>query len=107
MNFTDDRFLWMFLGVLVLWRVVRRQQRVAIGVLTVFSLVFYGYYVWQWVPLLLAYSIVDWALGLAICRARRPRLVLGLGVLLNLAGLACCKYTPLVFNTLSQFTSAI
>jgi D-alanyl-lipoteichoic acid acyltransferase DltB (MBOAT superfamily) len=107
MNFTDDRFLWMFLGVFVLWRLVRNQQAVTIGVLAVFSVVFYGYYVWEWVPLLLAYCVGDWALGLALRRARRPRLVLGLGVVLNLAGLACCKYTPLVISTLSRFTPAI
>lgn len=107
MNFTDDRFLWMFLGVYVLWRLVRRQQSAAIVLLTVFSLAFYGYHVWQWIPLLIAYCIGNWAIGLTIETARRPRLIMWFGVLLNLTGLAFYKYTPLAMQSLAPFASSL
>ena len=107
MNFTDDQFLWMFLGIYALWRLMRRQQSIAIGVLTAFSLVFYGYSVWQWIPLLLAYCLGNWALGLAIAGLPRRRIVMWAGVLLNLTGLAFYKYTPLLLETVSPMAAGL
>jgi alginate O-acetyltransferase complex protein AlgI len=69
--------------------------------------VFYGFHHWPLLFLLLAYCVVDWAVGLRLERSARPRLWLGLGVAFNLAVLGYWKYTPLLLRTLGRLALAV
>ena len=107
MNFTDSRFLVFVLIVYALWWLAGRHYRAKIALLLVSSLLFYCYHTWQILFLLLAYCLVDWAVGCWIARSRRPRLVLALGVTFNLTVLAYWKYTPLLLRTAARLLLAL
>ncbi len=107
MTFTETPFLYLLLAVYALWLLCRGRYQARVAVLLAGSLVFYGYHHWPLLALILTYCLTDWAVGLWLVRARRPRLVLGLGVAFNLAGLAYWKYTPLLLRTLAQGALAL
>ncbi len=107
MTFTETPFLVLLLVVYVLWLLCRRHYRTKASLLLAGSLVFYGYHHWQLLALILAYCLVDWVVGCRLARSRRPGLLLALGVVFNLVGLAYWKYTPLLLRTLAQVTLAL
>lgn len=102
MTFTEPTFAWFILVVYGLWLLCRRVERNQLGLLLVASLVFYGFNRWGLLPLILAYAVVNWAIGCWLERTSRARLVLGLGVAFNLGVLAFFKYTPLLLGTLND-----
>src|SRR5262245_40066979 len=107
MTFTETPFFILTFVVFVLWRLCRDNYRARVFVLLAGSLVFYAHDYWPLLALLLAYCVVDWTVGLWVARARRPGLVLTLGVTFNLLGLAYWKYTPLLLRTLAQAALAL
>ena len=96
MNFTDVPFLILLVATYALWLLVRRRERPAVALLVTASLLFYGHNHWRLLPILFAYCLIDWGVGVWMERASRPRLVLGLGVGFNLAVLCFYKYVPLL-----------
>jgi D-alanyl-lipoteichoic acid acyltransferase DltB (MBOAT superfamily) len=104
MSFEDRPFLILFAATYLLWWVVRRRERAAVGLLLTASLVFYGHNHWGLLPILVAYCVVDWAVALRIERGRLPRLWMAFGVTFNLAVLGFYKYMPLVVTTLGSST---
>jgi D-alanyl-lipoteichoic acid acyltransferase DltB (MBOAT superfamily) len=107
MTFTETPFVLLLLITYALWLLTRRHYGARLVVLLAASLTFYAYHAWQLVFLVLAYCVVDWAVGLWIARSRRPGLPLALGVTFNLAGLAYWKYTPLVLRTAAGLLPAL
>ncbi|MCI0462392.1 MAG: MBOAT family protein, partial [Gemmataceae bacterium] len=107
MTFTEQPFLILTLVVFVLWLLCRGNYRAQMFVMLAGSLVFYGHHHWPLLALILAYCVVDWAVGLWVARSSRPGLALGVGVTFNLLGLAYWKYTPLVLRTLAQAALAL
>jgi len=99
MSFEEKPFLILFAITYVLWWIVRRRERMAVGLLLSASLVFYGYKNWQLLPILMIYCVLDWWVALKIERGTRPRFWMTLGVSFNLAVLCFYKYTPLVVTT--------
>ena len=87
MNFTEQPFLFLLLITYGLWLLCRGHYHARLVVLLAASLVFYAYHAWYLVFLILAYCLVDWAVGLWIARSRRPGWPLAVGVVFNLAGL--------------------
>ncbi len=100
--FTRTSFLGLFAVVYGLWWLCRRDHRAALAVLLTGSLVCYGYRQWAYLPVLVAYALVDWAVARWMLRSRRPALALTAGVAFNLGVLAYWKYTPLLLDTLAD-----
>jgi D-alanyl-lipoteichoic acid acyltransferase DltB (MBOAT superfamily) len=93
MTFTELPFVILLAITYPLWLLCRQHERLAIGVLLIASLVFYGHDDWPLLFLLGAYGLVDWLAARSIARAHRSGLApLALGIGFNLAGLAFWKY---------------
>jgi D-alanyl-lipoteichoic acid acyltransferase DltB (MBOAT superfamily) len=107
MTFTERPFVYFVLVVFGLWLLCRRSYQGRLLLLLGASLVFYGYHQWWLLPLLLAYCLVNWAVGCWIERGRRPRLALALGVTFNLTVLGYWKYTPLLLRTVARLALAL
>ncbi len=107
MTFTELPFVYFVLVVYGLWLLCRRNYRAKLLLLLGSSLFFYGYHKWTLLYLILAYCLVDWAVGCWIARSRRPGLVLTLGLGFNLGVLAYWKYTPLLLHTLARAALAL
>ncbi|MSR53408.1 MAG: MBOAT family protein [Gemmataceae bacterium] len=99
MSFEEKPFLILFAITYVLWWIVRRRERMAVGLLLSASLVFYGFKNWQLLPILLIYCVLDWAVARKIERGSRPRFWMTIGVAFNIAVLCLYKYTPLVVTS--------
>src|SRR5262249_24813602 len=103
MSFTDTSFLILLLVTYALWLACRRNYPLAVGLLLGSSVYFYGYRQSWLLALLLAYCVLNWAVGCWVARKTRSAAwVLGLGVAFNLAVLAFWKYTPLALQTLAN-----
>jgi D-alanyl-lipoteichoic acid acyltransferase DltB (MBOAT superfamily) len=102
MNFVSTQFAIFFAIVFSLWLLVRGRYRLTVGMLIVVSLIFYGHRHWWLMLVILGYCLVDWFTGVMLPNARRPKLVLGLGVGFNLAVLCLWKYTPLLLETFAD-----
>ncbi len=101
MNFLSDHFLLFLPIALALWYGTRGYARLRTALMIVASLFFYADDFWWFVPIILAYCLVDWATGLAL--AKRPnRAILAAGVGFNLAVLSFWKYTPLLLHTFAE-----
>ena len=101
MTFVESGFV-VFLAVFSgLWWATRAHYRLRLGVMLAMSLVFYGYHHRWFVPIILAYCLVDWGAALLIERGIRQKLVLTVGIGLNLTVLSVWKYSPLVAETLA------
>lgn len=101
MNFLSDHFLLFLPVALLAWYATRGQETLRIGLMIVASLVFYADDHWWFVLIILAYCVVDWAVGMALASKPR-RMVLIAGLCFNLGVLATWKYTPLVLATLAD-----
>jgi D-alanyl-lipoteichoic acid acyltransferase DltB (MBOAT superfamily) len=93
MLFNSYPFLFVFLpAVLVVYAIaVRHGRRAATSTLLVASLVFYAGWDWHYLGLIGASALGNFAAGAALAR-RRSRVLLGVGIALNLALLGYYKY---------------
>jgi alginate O-acetyltransferase complex protein AlgI len=99
-NFLSDHFLIFLPVALLLWYATRGYERLRVVLMIAASLVFYADHYWWFVPIILAYCLADWMVGLAL--AKRPRrAVLAAGIAFNLGVLCVWKYTPLLLTTLA------
>jgi alginate O-acetyltransferase complex protein AlgI len=101
MNFTDSSFLLLLAVVFALWLLFRGSYKARVAILLGGSLWFYGYRHEWLLGLLLAYCVINWAVGLWIDTRRRAGLALFLGVGFNLGLLAFWKYTPLLIQSVA------
>ena len=102
MSFEQRPFLILFLVVFVGWWIVRHRERAAVTLLLSASLLFYAYNHWFLLPILLAYSAVNWFVARRLEPNPRPRLWVSLGVAFNLLVLCYYKYTPLLIQTVAD-----
>ena len=94
MAFPGIAFGYFFLAVFTLAWALRRQRHARNAVLLAASYVFYASWHLHLAGWLLAVSLLDWAVGEALRRARTPRdarALLAIGVLANLGLLAALK----------------
>ncbi|MEM1184278.1 MAG: MBOAT family O-acyltransferase [Planctomycetota bacterium] len=109
MLFSSFQFIFVFLPIVwALYALSRRagSARIAFAVLTVGSLVFYGYQDWRYLGLLIPSIGANYALGHVIAARVRAggsaRWVLALGVVLNLALIGVFKYADFVLGSLAS-----
>jgi D-alanyl-lipoteichoic acid acyltransferase DltB (MBOAT superfamily) len=107
MTFTETPFWILTVIVFALWLACRKHYAARMSLLLTASVVFYGYHCWWLLFLILAYCVVNWAVGCRLERSRRPRGVLTLGVVFNLAVLGYWKYTPLLLRTAARWALAL
>jgi alginate O-acetyltransferase complex protein AlgI len=100
-SFTDKSFLYFLPIFYVLWLATRRHHTAKLVAMLVGSLVFYSFNRWWTLPIILAFSVVDWATARAIAKTRQPFYPLVAGVTFNLGLLCYWKYTPLAVHTLA------
>src|SRR5262249_49738661 len=103
MSFVHPDFIWFFPLVWCGWRFLRGHYTMRVMLLLVASLVFYGWNRPAVIPIIVAYALVDWAVGVCLQNTSRRRLVLTLGLTFNLGVLCFWKYTPLVVKTLGYW----
>ena len=104
MIFTSTSFVIFFAVVYGLWLVGRRHYAFATALLLSSSWVFYAHDHWEWLPLLVSYTLVDWAVARWIVTATRPRLALCTGLGFNLGVLGYWKCAPLFAATTDDWT---
>jgi alginate O-acetyltransferase complex protein AlgI len=102
MTFVEIPFVAFFGVVYALWFACRRHYNANLFLLLAASLVFYGYHRWSLLFLVLAYCLVDWAVGYWMQRSGRPTLVLAIGVGFNLLVLGYWKYAPMLAATAAE-----
>ena len=91
MGFSSVQFLFVFLPLaLAVYHLLPARARN--GVLAAFSLLFCLWAGVRYALLLAVFALVHWAFGLALARPARPRGLLALAVVLDLALLAFFKY---------------
>jgi alginate O-acetyltransferase complex protein AlgI len=106
MLFSSYPFICIFLPITLLgyYLLASISKRASLGWLVLCSYVFYAYWNISFLPLLLASTVFNYIMGLAILRsqneARRYRLLLG-GAIVNLGLLFFYKYVVNVLNTIS------
>ena len=101
MTFVENEFAAFLAVFFLLWWAARRHYQWRLGVMLALSLVFYGFHHWWFVPVILVYCLVDWGAALLMERGPNKKLILGIGVGVNLTVLAFWKYTPLIAATLA------
>ncbi|MFZ5813969.1 MAG: MBOAT family O-acyltransferase [Bacillota bacterium] len=99
MLFHSPVFLLMMLLTLLL---VRALPRARTPILALANLLFYGAAGPEYLALFLGIAAATHALSIGIARGIRPRLLLGLGVGLNLLNLGIFKYTGFVAENLER-----
>jgi D-alanyl-lipoteichoic acid acyltransferase DltB (MBOAT superfamily) len=102
-TFVESEFAAFMAVFLLLWWAARGSYQWRLGVMLVLSLVFYGFHHWWFVPVILVYCLVDWGAALLMERRVNKKVVLALGVGINLTALSFWKYTPLIATTLSDW----
>lgn len=104
MSFEHKTFILLMIVVYVAWLFARRRESLAVGLLLVSSLLFYGHNNWRFLPLLLGFCVLNWGIGVWLESTTRRRLALTLGVGFNLIVLSFFKYTPMLVATLAEWT---
>ncbi len=105
MTFVEAEFAAFLAIAILLWWATRRSYPWRLGTMLGMSLIFYGYHHRWFVPMIIAYCVVDWGVALLVERSASParkKLFLTLGVGLNLTALSFWKYTPLLAATLAE-----
>lgn len=98
MLFNSYIFVFLFFPIVVLGYYGLQhmgKEKAAIGFLILMSLLFYGYNSVQYLMILIGSIVLNYLLVMLMGRVSRPngrRILLGLGVLLNLGILFCFKY---------------
>lgn len=103
MSFIDRDFAWFLPLVLALWWLSRGRYWPQIATMLCASLLFYGWRQPAWLPVIGAYCLVDWSIGIWLGRTRRRRAVLTAGLAFNLGLLCFWKYTPLALTSLAAW----
>jgi alginate O-acetyltransferase complex protein AlgI len=111
MPFNSSTFLIFFATAYPLYLICRTRPRLQNAVLLGASYVFYGYFQWRFLALLVASTLVDFVLSLAIARRdaktpdrqRERKLLVTASIVLNLALLGFFKY----FNFFSESVTAL
>jgi D-alanyl-lipoteichoic acid acyltransferase DltB (MBOAT superfamily) len=105
MTFVDSHFIAFLALFAFLWWLARNHYEMRVGVMLWMSLIFYGYHYWWFVPIILAFCLVDWGTARLIEISTRKKLILTLGVGFNLLALSFWKYTPLLAQTVADFAN--
>jgi D-alanyl-lipoteichoic acid acyltransferase DltB (MBOAT superfamily) len=109
MLFSSFEFLFLFLPVVFLaFRLLQMvaSTRVLISFLLLASIVFYGWWKVEFLPLILGSILVNFLLGKVLAARRQSsasRWVLGCGVVMNLSFLVYFKYAHFLTTQLSSF----
>ena len=103
MSFIDRDFLWFLPLVWSAWLLLRGRYTAQIVLLLGASLLFYGWRHPAVIGVIIAYSVVDWTVGVWLGRTRWRRAILILGLTFNIALLCFWKYTPLILTTLASW----
>lgn len=104
--FSSGLFLWLFMGFLVVYYLLRRKDTARIVFVTLFSYYFY-YKTSGLCFLLLAFiTVSDFYIAQMVRRVKRKKFWLVLSVVLDLGLLSYFKYTNFIFGSLSQIVSA-
>lgn len=109
MTFTTLTFL-IFLTVFFALYWSLRQRRIQNGLIVVASYVFYGWWDWRFCLLMLAASLLDFAVGLGLDRVKAPgkrKALLTLGLSGNLAMLGFFKYFNFFADSLRAAASSV
>ncbi len=107
MLFTSLHFIVFFLVVLALNQPLRRWPVAQKLMLLAASYYFYGQWEWHYLLLIWFSTIVDYAIGLRLPVARRPRRLIALSVVVNLGFLAIFKYANWAIDTLNGSAAAL
>jgi alginate O-acetyltransferase complex protein AlgI len=103
MVFTSPTFLFLFLPI-VLLAFLATPRSLRTPLLVAVSCVFYAWGEKQLVLLIIASSVINWALALAVQRSEAPlarRMVLTAAVLINIGALLYFKYTNFIIANLN------
>src|SRR3954451_19166626 len=104
MLFNSYPFLLGFLpGVVALYAVVNRNQRLRIPCLVAFSLLFYGYWNLSFVSLLAGSILVNWFAARQFA-ATGNHAIITVAIVLNLAVLALFKYVDFFGGSLAALS---
>ena len=106
MVFSSIAFICAFLPIVFLAHLLLPNIRLKNALLIVASLLFYAYGEPVYVVLMIASTIVNWALGLAIGKPGRSgrKAVVALAVIVNLAFLIVFKYADMLVSTFTMLT---
>lgn len=111
MLFNSIEFIFLFLPLVALayhgLRLCFNNGNLALGFLVIASLFFYGWWDPRYLLVILSSIVLNYGLGRRIialrnAKPRKARLLLGLGITLNLAALAYFKYTTFILRSLEQ-----
>ena len=110
MLFNSFNFLFLFLPLVAMgfFAIARRSHVWAAGWLAAASLIFYGWWSPEYIPLLLASIVSNYALGWRIGHSSGPvrKRWLVLGLVANLALLAYFKYADFFLHSVNTITAA-
>lgn len=107
--FNTGLFLLLFVGFILIYRLLRRFKTVKMIFVILFSLYFYYKSSAGYCFILLGVCISDYLLGIWMGRADKRwlrRLIVWINVLLNIGMLVYFKYFNLLIDTISNFTTA-
>lgn len=114
MVFSSITFLFFFLPTtLLLYAISGRSLAIRNSILLATSLLFYTWGGGEYVVILLASILINWALGLLVEKAKRTgdksllRLIIVCSVLINLSILGYFKYTNFFINQINGITAQI
>jgi alginate O-acetyltransferase complex protein AlgI len=105
MLFSSQVFIFYFLPLFAL-AYAAASGRMRINVLTVFSLVFYGWWNWKFLFLILISTVLDYVCGLGIFKSQAPRVrraFLVASIVGNLSLLGFFKYFMFFSGSLEEF----
>ncbi len=94
MNFVTGEFLLFFAAVLLLVFITQKKPKLVQSILVCAALFFYAYAGAYFLPILLFSAVINWITGCYLAKKEKhAKLVLGIGVSLNLLLLAFFKYS--------------
>ncbi len=108
MVFNTPIFFVFFVVFLLIYGLLLVQKRPRLYFILVASLVFYGAWNYRFIPLLVASSIIDYYLALAIANAgtqQRKKLFVTLSIAMNLGILGLFKYADFVLVSVQEFVA--
>jgi D-alanyl-lipoteichoic acid acyltransferase DltB (MBOAT superfamily) len=107
MLFNSYEFLFVFLPIVAIgFHLIHlKSRRVALGWITLGSLVFYAYWDWRYLGLIIPSVTFNWAMGHLIARTRQ-RAWLVAGITANLALIVWFKYALFLFLTVTAHSVA-
>lgn len=107
--FNSGLFLFLFLGFLIVYRLLNRHTLGRMLFVIIFSLYFYYKSSGIYVLCLLFVALSDYTIGRILNKTESPscrKLCVATSVLINVGMLCYFKYTTLIITTINQFISA-